>query len=700
MSIYNSTTLPNLSYANTFGDWVVATNNLIADHDQFAANNYQKNTGTLYLNDPTLGLQVNSAVLVAGSLQVAGVGSSATIQNNLTVTQGQVYISNTTLGLTNAGQMNVGGILLALAPATSLAVSNNTTMGGYLNVSGNTNIANTLSVAGTTTIGGATTVSNTLTTTGATSVGGNLSATGNTSLGKYLTVNNDISAYNQTLNGTLTVGQNIIGMNQSLSGSLQVGGNFIINGTTVYNTNNFTINANTTSDLTPSYINVYRGSSGANASIKWDSANTYWSIKDVTNNNFYRIITTESVVDNLVSTSTGSVATANVANALNNLIVTNTTNLQNQITSNVNSLQAQITSNVNSLQTQITSNVNSLQAQITSNTTSLQSQISANVAYISGVDTAQNTSISLLTAYAQAGFNKANTGASVINGTSAQISVATSGTYSNVTTLSLSTFGPGAGSTGGSNAIPVVTLDATGRVSAISTATPAIAYTQVSGLATVAHSGAYSDLSGTPTNLNSFTNGPGYQTSSGSVANATNAYDLYTGGGNTTTFNWSGQSGQPTWLWGGSSQTNHYVYNPSNFSVNYSNSAGNITSYTINQSVGTGNAPSFAAVYAGAFYYSSDRALKTNIVSIENDIIDNLRGVEFDWLFSKKSDAGFIAQEVQEVLPEAVILSEQGTLSISLTPIVAHLVKKAQNQQQKINELEEKLNALINSIRT
>lgn len=33
------------------------------------------------------------------------------------------------------------------------------------------------------------------------------------------------------------------------------------------------------------------------------------------------------------------------------------------------------------------------------------------------------------------------------------------------------------------------------------------------------------------------------------------------------TFNWSGQSGQPSWLWGGSDGTNMYVYNPSNFSV-------------------------------------------------------------------------------------------------------------------------------------
>ena len=39
-------------------------------------------------------------------------------------------------------------------------------------------------------------------------------------------------------------------------------------------------------------------------------------------------------------------------------------------------------------------------------------------------------------------------------------------------------------------------------------------------------------------------------------------------------FNWSGQSGQPTWLWGSNDGTNYYVWNPSNFSVNYANSAG------------------------------------------------------------------------------------------------------------------------------
>lgn len=49
-------------------------------------------------------------------------------------------------------------------------------------------------------------------------------------------------------------------------------------------------------------------------------------------------------------------------------------------------------------------------------------------------------------------------------------------------------------------------------------------------------------------------------------------------GGNTSlpmTFNWNGQGGQPTWLWGGENGTDMYVYNPSNFRVAHSvNTAG------------------------------------------------------------------------------------------------------------------------------
>lgn len=44
-------------------------------------------------------------------------------------------------------------------------------------------------------------------------------------------------------------------------------------------------------------------------------------------------------------------------------------------------------------------------------------------------------------------------------------------------------------------------------------------------------------------------------------------------GGVDTIWYWSGQGGQPGWLWGGNDGVNMYVYNPANFSVNYANSA-------------------------------------------------------------------------------------------------------------------------------
>ena len=45
--------------------------------------------------------------------------------------------------------------------------------------------------------------------------------------------------------------------------------------------------------------------------------------------------------------------------------------------------------------------------------------------------------------------------------------------------------------------------------------------------------------------------------------------------GTPMTFSWDGKEGQPYWLWGGNDDSNMYVYNPANFSVNYATAAGN-----------------------------------------------------------------------------------------------------------------------------
>lgn len=69
----------------------------------------------------------------------------------------------------------------------------------------------------------------------------------------------------------------------------------------------------------------------------------------------------------------------------------------------------------------------------------------------------------------------------------------------------------------------------------------------------------------------------GYADTAGSApANGGRAWEanrLLRADGGATVWNWNGQGGQPQWLWGGNDGESMYVYNPSNFSVNYANSA-------------------------------------------------------------------------------------------------------------------------------
>jgi hypothetical protein len=117
----------------------------------------------------------------------------------------------------------------------------------------------------------------------------------------------------------------------------------------------------------------------------------------------------------------------------------------------------------------------------------------------------------------------------------------------------------------------------------------------------------------TLTDNSQLTNGAGYITSAQGAANsalAAKASTLANGGGNGTamTFNWSGQTGQPSWLWGGTDGVNMYIYNPSNFSVanaTYATTAGTASSLS-NFSILPRSSINFnSATYLGAGLYSA-----------------------------------------------------------------------------------------------
>jgi len=92
----------------------------------------------------------------------------------------------------------------------------------------------------------------------------------------------------------------------------------------------------------------------------------------------------------------------------------------------------------------------------------------------------------------------------------------------------------------------------------------------------------------------------------------------------------------------------------------------------------------------------SDIRLKTDIEVIENagEKLATLRGVNF----TRKSDGsrgtGLIAQEVQEVLPEAVLEASDGTLSLAYGNMVGLLVEAIKELQAEVKELRAQVQTL------
>ena len=93
----------------------------------------------------------------------------------------------------------------------------------------------------------------------------------------------------------------------------------------------------------------------------------------------------------------------------------------------------------------------------------------------------------------------------------------------------------------------------------------------------------------------------------------------------------------------------------------------------------------------GNFNDTSDIALKSNIISIPNglDMIEKLNPVTFNWdrQGNNKPSAGFIAQEVEEVLPD-LVRGEEGEKTIKTAGIVGYLVKAVQELSARVKELE------------
>jgi hypothetical protein len=145
----------------------------------------------------------------------------------------------------------------------------------------------------------------------------------------------------------------------------------------------------------------------------------------------------------------------------------------------------------------------------------------------------------------------------------------------------------------------------------------------------------------------------------------------------------SGSSGSHT-FYSGTSSSN---YGTGRFQIDQS---GNITC--------TGDFAAFTSI--------SDKRLKSNIIKLDSsmDIIKKLNPVKFFWKYNDfilenkqgTEDVGFIAQEIEEVIPLAageykVINSEETYKNIKYERIIPYLVKSMQELIDKVDRLEQEI---------
>jgi hypothetical protein len=98
-------------------------------------------------------------------------------------------------------------------------------------------------------------------------------------------------------------------------------------------------------------------------------------------------------------------------------------------------------------------------------------------------------------------------------------------------------------------------------------------------------------------------------------------------------------------------------------------------------------------------FYTSDRRLKNNIAPIPNALnkVLSISGNTFDW--DKKSgkigtEAGVIAQEILEVLPEAVTTRDNGYLAVRYEQLVPLLIEAIKDLKTEMVELKEQISEL------
>jgi hypothetical protein len=565
--------------------------------------------------------------------------------NNYTKDSGTLVINSANTGLTVTGgtilgsgivanTFSVGGDVTALAnvflngAGTTLTVSNN---------------ANILKIAQANTI-----LANTIAGVGATlNIGPSiLSITSPT-----LTATNTTATFN-----TLAT-----------TGSLQVGGNFVLTGSTVYATNNFTVGAGLAVPGNGTFA-VYRpGANTANAEIRWNETRKYievnnpLSANDLANTLYFRVLTDEFRNDSTYNGGSTNVATSNAVSYLQG--VANTANVR------------------------------------------LQS--------IETINTNQNTSITQVNQYAAAGYahaNNAYTSSNLVNQYAASGYAVANGANG----LASGAYGHANNAFNSSNNTNAYAVTGFARAN-----TSANAFVGTSGIATPS-TGVMSFASTNGLTVTGTSNVLTISTSQNLRANDSPTFN----GLSLTTFSVSSTATAP--IANVNSNTNiiattefvkDVLMSANTFAISTTGNAYNINQYTINQNLGTSSDVQHGSFGVGTAAsgttgeilatnnitaYYSDMRLKNKLGNIENALgkIMTLSGFYYEANeiaqalgYEVKKEVGVSAQEVQAIMPEIVKPApiDNQYLTVQYEKLVPLLIEAIKELKVEIDDIKKKI---------
>ncbi len=96
-----------------------------------------------------------------------------------------------------------------------------------------------------------------------------------------------------------------------------------------------------------------------------------------------------------------------------------------------------------------------------------------------------------------------------------------------------------------------------------------------------------------------------------------------------------------------------------------------------------------------AYNTSSDARLKDVTGEARGlDVINKLNPVSYNWKVDGKEDEGLIAQECEDIVPNAITKNSSDYYEMDYSKLVVHLVKGMQEQQEQIEQLKTEIQTL------